>query len=233
MNELRGAKDLQLIDQSAGVEAYSFKNAAYFAGARHDYVSELPRNVSGKILEVGCANGMTGALALSEGKCGYYCGIEICEGPAENAKSKINEVLLGNVETLELPWDPGTFDALILSEVLEHLVDPWTALRKLRPLLKSGALVFASSPNISYYRVISMLAGGKWTLTDFGPMDRTHLRWFTPDAYRNLFESCNYHVDGVREHQPLGKKAQVIDLLTFGRFKYLFIEQIDLRAHCV
>jgi hypothetical protein len=37
----------------------------------------------------------------------------------------------------------------------------------------------------------------------------------------------------VREHQPLGKKAQVIDLLTFGRFKYLFTEQIDLRAHCV
>jgi 2-polyprenyl-3-methyl-5-hydroxy-6-metoxy-1,4-benzoquinol methylase len=233
MNASRAAKDLQRIDQSGGVEAYSSKDAAYFAGARRDYVAELPRNANGKILEVGCASGMTGALALSEGKCGFYCGIEICEGAAENAKSKINEVLLGNVETLELPWDPETFDALILSEVLEHLVDPWTTLRKLRPLLKSGSLVFASSPNISYYRVISMLAGGKWTLTDFGPMDRTHLRWFTPDAYRNLFESCNYQVDGLREHQPLGKKAHVIDLLTFGRFKYLFIEQIDLRAHCV
>src|SRR5580704_5100443 len=112
MNAPRGTKDLQHIDQSSGVEAYSFKAAAYFAGARHDYVAELPRNANGKILEVGCANGMTGALALSEGKCGYYCGIEICEGPAENAKNRINEVLLGNVETLELPWDAGTFDAL-------------------------------------------------------------------------------------------------------------------------
>jgi 2-polyprenyl-3-methyl-5-hydroxy-6-metoxy-1,4-benzoquinol methylase len=220
-------------DRRSGIEAYPSKNEAYFAGTRHDYVSELPRNVSGKILEVGCASGLTGARALSEGKCGCYCGIEICEMPAENAKNRINEVLIGNVETLELPWDPGTFDALILSEVIEHLVDPWTTLRKLRPLLKSGSLVFASSPNISHYRVISMLVGGKWTLTDFGPMDRTHLRWFTPDAYRKLFESCNYDVDGVREHQPLGKKARVIDLLTFGRFKYLFIEQIDLRAHCV
>lgn len=226
-------KNVQSNGQSGGVEAYSSKDAAYFAGARLDYVAELPRNANGKILEVGCANGKTGALALSEGKCGYYCGIEICQGPAENARRRINEVLLGNIETLELPWEPGTFDALILSEVLEHLVDPWMTLRKLRPLLKSGSLVFASSPNIAYYRVISMLIGGKWTLTDFGPMDRTHLRWFTPDAYRHLFESCDYHVDGVREHQPLGKKAQVIDRLTFGRFKHLFIEQIDLRAHCV
>lgn len=220
-------------DHRGGIEAYPLKNEAYFAGARHDFVAELPQNARGKILEVGCASGLTGALALSEGKCGHYCGIEVCQMPAENAKYRINEVLIGNVETLELPWAPGTFDALILSEVIEHLVDPWTTLRKLHPYLKSGGLVFASSPNISYYRVVWMLLGGKWTLTDFGPMDRTHLRWFTPSAYRELFESCNYQVDDVREHQSLGKKAQVIDRLTFGRFKHLFMEQIDLRAHCV
>jgi hypothetical protein len=65
-------KSLQSPGQSGGVEAYSSKNAAYFAGARRDYVAELPRNANGKILEVGCASGMAGALALSEGKCGYY-----------------------------------------------------------------------------------------------------------------------------------------------------------------
>jgi 2-polyprenyl-3-methyl-5-hydroxy-6-metoxy-1,4-benzoquinol methylase len=225
-------KNIQSTDPRGGVEAYSSKNGAYFAGARHDYVAELPRNISGKILEVGCANGMTGALALSEGKCGCYCGVEICEVPAENARNKINEVLLGNIETLELPWHAESFDALILSEVLEHLVDPWTTLLKLRPLLKSGGLVFASSPNISHYRIISMLLRGKWTLTDFGAMDRTHLRWFTPGTYRDLFESCGYQVDSVREHRSLGKKARIANWFTLGRFKYLFMVQIDLRAHC-
>jgi 2-polyprenyl-3-methyl-5-hydroxy-6-metoxy-1,4-benzoquinol methylase len=182
-------------------------------------------------LEIGCGDGATGALALSEGKCGHYCGVEICPDVAERAKARISEVVLGNVEQLQLPWDPETFDAVILSEVLEHLVDPWSTLPKICHLLRSGGLVFASSPNVSHYTVISMLVRGEWILTDFGLMDRTHLRWFTPRTYRALFESCGYTVDSVRELVPISNWARAVSMLTFGRFRHLFIGQIDLRAH--
>ena len=39
-------------------------------------------------------------------------------------------------------------------------MDPGAALRKIRPLLKPEALVFASSPNISHYSAIRMLLRG-------------------------------------------------------------------------
>lgn len=215
-----------------GFEAYSAKASEYFTGVRYDYIAALPRNSNARILEIGCGEGETGALALSRGKCAVYCGVDICRSAAERAKEKISEVLVGDIEQLELPWGARTFDALILSEVLEHLVDPWATLRKIRLLVKPGGLLFASSPNVAHYRVVGMLLRGEWTLTDLGIMDRTHLRWFTPNTYRALFESCGYCVDSVRELAPLSKKARVATMLTFGRLKHLFISQIDLRAHC-
>jgi 2-polyprenyl-3-methyl-5-hydroxy-6-metoxy-1,4-benzoquinol methylase len=213
--------------------AYSTKEVSYYEGAREDYISSLPANSSANILEIGCGQGATGALALSTGKCDTYCGIEQYEKAAFIAKGRISQVLVGNIETLELPWPPGYFDVLILSEVIEHLVDPWSTLRKLRPFIKSSGLVFASSPNVSHYSVISMLLRGHWDLTDIGILDRTHLRWFTPKTYRYLFESCGYVVDSVGSVGSINRTGKILSGISFGRIRHLFITQIDLRAHCV
>jgi SAM-dependent methyltransferase len=216
-----------------GMEAYSAKEGEYFSNARRDYIAELPPDTDTKILEVGCGDGATGVLALQEKKCSVYCGVELSPSVAERARGRITQVVVGDVEKLELPWPPGTFDVLILSEVLEHFVDPWTVLEKLRPLMKSGGRVLASSPNVSHYRILLMLFRGNWVLTDSGLMDRTHLRWFTPISYRELFESTGFRVDSVHELTPLTRKRSVANLLTLGRLKHLFIVQIDLRAHCI
>jgi len=215
-----------------GVEAYILKAPMYFDGARYDYVGALPVNPEAKILEIGCSNGATGALALSRGKCGVYCGVEISDRAAEIARQRITSVVQGDIEKIDLPWEPDTFDVLVLSEVLEHLVDPWTTLRKLRRAVKSGALVFASSPNVCQYRVLAMLLRGDWTLTDFGVMDRTHLRWFTPNTYAAMFASSGYVVDSVGELVPLGVMARLVNRATLGHLRHLFVRQIDLRAHC-
>jgi len=218
-----------------GAQAYSAKVPSYFAGvhgARTDYLNELANNRQARILEIGCGDGATGVLALLQGKCGTYCGVELCKNAADKAKDRITEVLVGDIENLELPWPPEYFDAVILSEVLEHLVDPWSVLRKIRPLVKPCARVFASSPNVSHHKVIRMLIAGEWSLTDLGVMDRTHLRWFTPRTYKALFESSGYVVDSVGEVAPLSRKARAISFLSFGRFRHLFVGQVSLRAHC-
>ena len=211
--------------------AYDAKPQEYFQGARRDYVAELPVNPQAKILEIGCAEGATGYLALRERKCGEYFGVELLPGPASKAKERLSEVVVGNIEMIDLPWPSESFDGLIMSEVLEHLVDPWAVLKKLHPYLKSGAKVFASSPNVSNHRVIRMLMRGDWALTDALIMDRTHLRWFTPRSYAELFESCGYVVDSVGHVGNLSLKAKILSSLSFNRLRHLFVAQIDLRAH--
>ena len=176
-------------------EDYRAKDASYFSNARVDYIGLLPADPEASILELGCGNGATGALALAEGKCGRYVGIELFEPMARQARDVLTEVHVGDVEKMSLPYAPGTFDALILSEVMEHLVDPYTTLAKLTDLLKPGALVFASSPNIGHWRNVVGLALGRFEYTDVGMMDRTHLRWYTPDSFARMFEDAGVTVE--------------------------------------
>ena len=221
-------KSEQHDDSEAG--AYELKDPDYFEGARKDFVEQLPVNPRAHILEIGCSNGNTGALALQMKKCGKYTGVEIHDEAAQKARGKITEVLIGDVEQMELPWEDQSFDALILSEVLEHLVDPWKLLRRLHRYMKPGALVFASSPNVSHHRIIRMLLKGEWNLTDDGIMDRTHLRWFTPGTFAAMFEDNGYEVLKVEPMSPFRFQVKLQIALLLGRGKHLFIKQIKLMA---
>lgn len=182
---------------------YTNKASHYFEGAREDFVARLPNNKGSRVLEIGCGEGGTGALALSKDKCGEYVGIELVAKVAEKAKGRLTHVYVADVE-LDFPSFPDAhFDAFIASEVLEHLRDPWDLLKKVRPLLRPGALVLASSPNIAHRRVIKDLRRGEFNYTDIGVMDRTHLRWFTPNSYAQMFRECGFTVEDVWPIQQL------------------------------
>jgi len=71
---------------------------------------------------------------------------------------------------------------VLMSEVLEHLVNPWTLVKRLSEKLKPGALVLASSPNVAQIAILRGIIADRWELTEEGVMDRTHLRWFTQDS---------------------------------------------------
>ncbi len=210
---------------------YDLKETSYFGMARDDYVAALPDNPEASILEVGCSNGATGALALSRGKCGRYCGVELFPEPAAAARERLTEVVEGDVEELELPWPERSFDALILSEVLEHLRDPWAVLGLLQPLLRPGALVFASTPNVAHREIVVMLLRGRWELRSYGSLDATHLRWFTPSSLRQAFEEAGYVVDSAGPLGALGPGSAIVDRVLRGRLRHLWHRQIDLRAH--
>ena len=210
--------------------AYDVKNISYFEGARTDFIDEMPDNPSATILEIGCSNGNTGALALANNKCGKYIGVELNKAAAKVASEKISEVLIGDIEKIVLPWEENTFDVLVLSEVLEHLVDPWRILDRLHRYLKPGALVFASSPNVCHYRIVLMLLRGEWKLSDDGIMDRTHLRWFTPSTFAEMFENSGYEVLKLEPITPFSFKVKLQIAILLGKGKHLFIKQIKIKA---
>ncbi|MEM1045749.1 MAG: class I SAM-dependent methyltransferase [Pseudomonadota bacterium] len=209
---------------------YGAKPASYFSGIRRDYVAALDVNPEASILEIGCAEGRTGALALSENKCGRYVGVELHEESAQTARKVLTEVHVGNVETMELPFANEGFDALILSEVLEHLIDPWSVCARLAQLVRPGGRIFASSPNVSHHKVIRQLIKGRWDLADRGVMDRTHMRWFTPHSYRAMFEQVGFSVERLDPVTPNAARVRMINWLTANRFSHLFIIQMSIQG---
>jgi len=211
--------------------SYEAKPQSYYTKPRADYVDLLPEDPNASILELGCGDGATGALALQNGKCGSYVGIEMFVPMAERARQVLTSVHVGNVENMELPYAAASFDALILSEVLEHLVDPQAVLNRLAVLLRPGALVFASSPNIAHWSNIKDLCLGRFEYTESGMMDRTHLRWFTPASFAAMFEAAGVKVDRVAPLNRLGRRAKLLRLLLGRRFDAVWFYQINLHGH--
>jgi ubiquinone/menaquinone biosynthesis C-methylase UbiE len=209
---------------------YAVKPASYFSNARADFVDRLPHDPSAQILEIGCGTGATGALALSEGCCGRYVGVELFEAAAAEARDVLSDVITGNVETLEFDWQPASFDAVIFSEVLEHLVEPGEVLKKLSRFVRPGGLLLASSPNISHWRVIRELVMGRFNLADQGVFDRTHLRWFTPESFSDMAEKAGFDVEELGPVTAFSPRTEIISRLTGGRFDHLFMTQIAMIA---
>ena len=205
---------------------YDDKPASYFANARNDIVALLETGSKSAVLELGCGAGGTGRAALQAGKAGRYVGIELSPNAAAMAREHLTDVLVGNVEALDSSHLNGAFDALVISEVLEHLTDPWTTLRRLAQCLKPGGRIYASSPNVAHWKVVRSLIRGRFEYEEKGVMDRTHLRWFTPQSYRALLEDAGFEVLEVRPVTPLRSKTRIFDRLTGGRFRHMLYTQI-------
>ena len=209
---------------------YTSKNAGYFSGARNDMVALLKTGPEAHILEIGCGDGATGAAALTAGKAGRYCGIELMPDIAELARTRLSEVITADAEQLDLERFHGQFDALIMSEVIEHLVDPWAAVTRLLACLKPGGEIIASSPNIAHRRVIGDLIAGRFDYANEGVMDRTHLRWFTPRSYRALFEGAGCVDVQLMPIRRPGFLPRLFNRLTGARYAHLSMTQIMVHA---
>jgi 2-polyprenyl-3-methyl-5-hydroxy-6-metoxy-1,4-benzoquinol methylase len=214
-------------------EFYAAKDGAYFAGVRRDILADLPEDRSARILEIGCGTGATGEAALASGRAGYYRGVEFDAESAGRARALLSDVVCANVETLDPERLGDGYDVLILSEVLEHLIDPWGLMKALLPRLKPGGRVFASSPNISHHRVIRSLLAGRFDYRPEGVMDRTHLRWFTPASYRAMFEEAGFETLSIGPVAPYPRKARLLNRLAGGRLAHLFQVQIMYKGRRV
>lgn len=192
----------------------------YHCSVNPDLLAVIPPDAK-NILEVGCG---AGALAreykLINPDCRCY-GVEANLEIAEVAKKTFNAVWEGQVEEIG-PDFFRDFDAIIFGDVLEHMADPWSQLKKAAGWLSESGQILASIPNSGNYNMILSLIAGRWDYQDSGLLDRTHLRFFTLKSIRELFESAGltildvlprvYHLDGhddfVQMIKPLVERVE-------------------------
>jgi len=157
-----------------------------YIGSRDDVLTLVPPTIK-RVLDIGCSIGTLGEQ-IKRKYGAEVSGIELDERMAKIAKTKLDEVIIGDVETIDLEnlFPPKYFDCIIFADVLEHLKDPWKVLKKATKLLSDEGVVIASIPNIRHYHVIvNLVFRGYWPYRERGIHDKTHLRFFT---LKNIFE---------------------------------------------
>lgn len=190
----------------------------YFRGLREEMLPYVPDGVA-RALDVGCGAGGFGAM-VRERTGAEVWGIEVNEKMAEEARNRLEKVLVGDaVEQLQ-KMPERQFDAIFFNDVLEHLVWPDQALRSSLPLLTERGAVIASIPNIRYFRALKQILWKRdFPWDDEGVFDRTHLRFFTKKSIVRLFEKSGYTVERIQGINPAkGAKLSIALFLTLGVF---------------
>ena len=183
-----------------------------------------------RLLDIGCAGGEAGRFLLSTGKAAWVSGVEIEPEQAAIARSKLNEVICGDVGNLTLPWPQHHFDCIMCLDVLEHLIDPWDLLRRLKPLLKSDGYIVASIPNVKFFPVVyNLLIHNDWQYKDCGVLDSTHLRFFTKKTAVEMFTASGYRVEQVASYLS-GVRYRIPSRLSFGLLDTFMAVQWQIRA---
>ena len=147
-----------------------------------------------KVLEAGPATGYITEALRARG-C-QVTAIERDPQAAELAARFCDRMLVGDIEKIDLAstFAGDQFDVVMFGDVLEHLVNPDAVLEKVSPLLRAGGYVVASIPNIAHASVRLMLLDGRFTYTDKGLLDHTHVRFFTKAGLEALFKEAGYSI---------------------------------------
>lgn len=156
----------------------------YFDRPRREILPYLPQRCL-RVLDVGCGAGATLSLVRERVAPEWIGGVEPNALAAGHARDLCDRLWEGGVEAAELEAEipRGTLDLVLCLDVLEHLVDPWAEVRRLSALLGAGGRLIVSVPNIRNWKFIwRLLAKGDFHYTDAGLLDRTHLRFFTPET---------------------------------------------------
>ncbi len=169
---------------------------AYHLKARTEIlplIDWIPR----QILDVGCGAGATGRLLTEKFPgCELY-GIELNASAALLAQECYKHVVNTNIEMGDIPDAAipfNTLDTVLLLDVLEHLYNPWQVLADLHKRLSPSCRIIASIPNAFNIQLLEELAAGRWRYEKWGLLDITHIRFFTEEGMRELFEQTGFGI---------------------------------------
>jgi trans-aconitate methyltransferase len=204
----------------------------YYDNDRSDVALHVPHTAL-TILDVGCGRGRLGALLKSRVPHRRVVGLELNAEVAAGACTVLDDVIIGDLNHIQLPFAHATFDCVIFADVLEHMVDPAAALRKIKPYLQAEGVIVCSIPNIRHYTTFLHLATRGWEYTDFGLFDRTHVRFFSLQGMRQLLSDGGYSIIGQTPHIVASKKLRLLNAICFGRLEEFLAQQYLLIARPV
>ena len=186
---------------SQGAELRHKSLSCYYPNRRLRVLLAAIRRVAGpnaRVLDIGCGPGVLGEWLADLGI--EYLGVDIDDDYCAYARARGLDVRQLDVRTQP---DLGLFDAVVLSEVLEHVADPFDMLAAVRGYVTPGGVLLLTVPSLSLFRYLKHRMGrpgAKISDTEHrvefapGPITPPDEFWM---SYRELLDrvrQCGYEV---------------------------------------
>lgn len=147
------------------------------------------------VLEFGPASGRLTKYLKEEKNCTVYI-VEIDEEAGKIAAQYAKDYIIGDI--LDYEWvhkfASVEFDYILFADVLEHLKDAKTVLKKAAKLLSKSGKICLSVPNIAHNSVIIDLLNNNFNYTSTGLLDNTHVHFYTKYTVDKLVEESGLYV---------------------------------------
>jgi ubiquinone/menaquinone biosynthesis C-methylase UbiE len=128
-----------------------------------------------KIFVLGCGTGNLLLHYALLGKAKEYYGIDISPGMIDicrkNAQALNKEIFVKVADAEDLPFEDGSFDAVVGHAILHHIPDVDRALREVYRIMKPGGFCIFSEPTMKGSRII---------------LSFVYVIWFIPLFFREL-----------------------------------------------
>ena len=145
-----------------------------------------------RLLDLGCGTGELGKHLKTQPNR-EVIGITHNDREAALAKAHLDQVIIADLDNYDFS-SLGSFDCIICSHVLEHLVFPQRIIERLRPQLSPGGELIVAIPNVLHWKQRLQFLMGRFRYTKGGIMDETHLHFFDWLSCSQLVRDARYSI---------------------------------------
>ena len=101
--------------------------------------------------------------------------------------------------------DLASYQAIVLADVLEHILNPEASLSYLASMQNQDCVFIISMPNVANLWVRLNLLFGRFEYTDRGILDRTHLHFYTKASLTSMITRAGLSITKIKVTPiPLG-----------------------------
>jgi len=178
-----------------------------------------------KVLYIGFGRG--DLLNYIQDKTNFAYGIDVSKGNIEIAKKLLNKNVKLSIQDVnnKTNFPDNYFDIIVLTDVIEHLVDRYSIIKELKRILKKDGLIFIGTPNIANIRNRVSLLFGNYPYTSGyeSPSknnvliyDGGHIQWFTFKTIKELAELFDFKIVKTFGYGRFGKLHNIYPSLLSG-----------------
>lgn len=139
----------------------------------------IAKNIKGDVLDLGAGQG-----TLTDVLCSHASSVtcvEISEYNRRILESKGYATVTADLDVYPLAFEDASFDTIVLSDVIEHLLSPYLMFVELRRIIKPNGLVFISTPDVRKNPKVTI----------------PHTYYFTMESLSLMAKRCGFDVDKV------------------------------------